>query len=362
MTTPESSLGFQGDTEPIEANRQHEFQEHGTPDENASLLRRPDSISSRYLTAFTVGPVALQDPSQRLLVKPWRVRADNDEGKVYLTEQITPEQWGDEQELFSYDRTNPIVEVDIAFTQNADPTVVAQRGGAIWIYWFDPQAGTFVFSEFGPGRNPRVLLDDPHDVTNSDVQVFYILDSEGKVVFRQQRDRYEEIYETPVTGVAQRFLEDVYRGTSFRLHLLFSEHNVQSGRYSFGVQSTLLFPIPVGPDTLNAKGRVQAAASLVILIVKDLPEEEFNSKGSVVFAQSVLALEEYASEGALSVDVMFDVDLRAIIINYEMPEEEFLAEASVLSGQTLTILIVGNIVHEEITAEASVLSAESVVP
>lgn len=41
---------------------------------NASVHRRPDAISSDYLTSFTVGPQQQGDVSQGILNRLWRVR------------------------------------------------------------------------------------------------------------------------------------------------------------------------------------------------------------------------------------------------------------------------------------------------
>lgn len=56
--------------------REYEY-EFDTPEmryRNASIHRRPDAISSDYLTSFTVGPFAQGDVSKGVLERMWKVR------------------------------------------------------------------------------------------------------------------------------------------------------------------------------------------------------------------------------------------------------------------------------------------------
>src|SRR5690606_4712970 len=114
--------------------------------------------------------------------------------------------------------------------------------------------------------------DDPFDITNSDVQVFYISDVENCVVYRQQRDRYQTEYLTPINGVGARFLEEVYRGTDLRLHLAMLERNVVTGRYNMVVYSTLLFPALLKAEQFTYSPR--AYVDLTEIVKKSVLDHE----------------------------------------------------------------------------------------
>lgn len=161
-----------------------------------SILRRPDSISFDYLTAHTVGPAGIGDTSQGIVSWVWKARATATQLFI-ARENATRDGWLAETLLFNYGGV-AIAEMDFCFDQNGSPIVVAERGGELWIYYSDITLGGYGFRDFGPGRTPRAVLDDPLDVNGSDVLVFYVSDT--GIVYRQQRDRYAVAYPTTATG------------------------------------------------------------------------------------------------------------------------------------------------------------------
>jgi hypothetical protein len=200
---------------PSARDRQGEFETAGHSTAGASTERRPDAISLDYLTAHTLGPAANEDITSGLVARVWRARheATPGGGRVLLAranadvgEEVTA--YEAEVELFTYAGAE-IVELDVAFDQAGAPIVITERptgaGGApeLWLYWYDPFAADQVFSLVGPGRTPRCLLDDPGDLSQSDIVLVYINEdagATGAVCYRQQRDRYLIEYVTPIVG------------------------------------------------------------------------------------------------------------------------------------------------------------------
>ncbi len=219
-----------------------------------SIEHRPDAISLDHLTAHTVGPEVVGS-ADTAYTRAWQVRATATQ--VFIARASTLGGGYDvEVLLFAYSGS-PIIEVDIAFEQAGRPVVVCDRatgaGGAkeVWLYWYDPFASDFVFTSFGEGRTPRVLLDDPFDTSNADVLVFYVKDSGNGMKMRQQRDRYATEYATPVLGgatvdgvvlppVEDIYCEDAVKAQDGRVVVPLSLH--VAGRYSFARLVSTLYP------------------------------------------------------------------------------------------------------------------------
>ncbi len=175
-----------------------EFSADSPVQAGTSLVRRPDAIAFDYLTAFTSGPVALSDTSEGLVDWVWKARAT--ENAVYLARaNEAGTGWETETLLFGYSGL-PILELDLAFEQTGRPVIVAQRATRVWIRYFNSLLAADVFEDFGDGRTPRAVLDNPFDVIESDVLVFYVDPVDG-LVYRQQRDRYVTKYLTVDNGV-----------------------------------------------------------------------------------------------------------------------------------------------------------------
>lgn len=240
---------------------------------NASIIRRPDAISLDYLTSFSRGPVAIGDVSQGTVPFIWRVRVTNDplglNSQVFFTRETSDQtNWNPDTLLFSF-AGPPITEIDCAFDQSGRIVVVAERpssGPEVWIYWFNPLHGVFEFDDFGAGRTPRAILDNPDDPTNSDIQVFYIHDSVG-IVYRQQRDAYSIEHTTPIASFANTFLEDVVKLTDTRLRVIFSIRDPHAGTYSLGFLESLLFPYLTDVETEFLFYAILGSSTLITTLV-----------------------------------------------------------------------------------------------
>lgn len=227
-----------------------------------SSVRRPGALSLDYQQAWSIGPDNVSDTSRGLLHRVWKVRVDNVLGKVYLQRAAAPigapqAGWDPEVALFNFTITE-IDEIDLAFDQNGGVVVGAQRAGnQIWLYWFSPLAGHYVFEEIGEGRTPRLLLDNPSDLSNSDVLLFYVNDAVGLPQWRTQAELYATPHDMPldrwfdvetgtpavVTDAVDLFIEEAAKSIGGRLQV-FATHRDAAGAYRLIVLETVPYPVP----------------------------------------------------------------------------------------------------------------------
>lgn len=234
---------------------------------NASLIRRPDAVSFDYLTAYSIGPIAIGDVTAGASARIWRAVARD--GTVYLTPaNDANDGWGVEVALFNY--TGEASEIDLAFEQAARSVVSLEIDGNIWIYWFDPVLSSFVLENLTTGRTPRLVLDDLIDTNNSDVLLFYI--DSNTIKYRQQRDRYDIAIDTPITGIGDNyFLEDAFRTTDNRIAVIFSIRN--AGKYSLDSLESTLYPFFPPADSLDLAQLIQSGLfELVVINITAEPE------------------------------------------------------------------------------------------
>lgn len=279
--------GFRDGARPAEEVRDTaaEFATAAHTLDGLSLVRRPDAISMSYQVAHTLGPVARSDATGGLVARVWKVRheAAPGGGRVMLAMATDANDgYEPEVELFTY-LGEPIVELDCAFDQSGAPIVVAERAGRLWIYWYDPFAAAQVFEDFGPGRTPRCLLDDPEDVQDSDVVIAYVSDADNMVMYRMQRDRYAVAYATPVVGdavltaeltlppIANIAVEDVVLGEGRRLVITCSLH--EGARYRLLFLATTLYPVR-DTDSYAAASALTDGELRVVILIATVPEDE----------------------------------------------------------------------------------------
>ena len=140
----------------------------------------PDGETTSPLVDYEIGGVDLLDATQGLLVRNWKCWLDNTDIKVQ------PE-GGVETVLFS---GVGITELSFTFDQNMRWSVAYVQDDVLTLRWYDALVSAHVISSFGPGRNPRMSLDDKRrsQYQNSDMIFAYIRGS--SVYYRQQRDRF----------------------------------------------------------------------------------------------------------------------------------------------------------------------------
>lgn len=157
---------------------------------------REQTVRPDPLVDYEMGGVALQDPSEGLLVKLWTVRYDK------LTENVLLSAIG-VSETIAFSRPD-ITQVSLAFDQNMNPFIAFVEAGVSKFWWYDPTIPGQVFEEslIASAITPQCTLDDkrPTQTGNSDIILAYV--RAGSFYYRQQRDRYltEYLLEAGVSG------------------------------------------------------------------------------------------------------------------------------------------------------------------
>ena len=151
---------------------------------SGSLTTRPDSLALDYQTAWAFGPIETGSIVSGALTSSWRIENSysivTQTGSILLSrENDAGTNWRTALELFEYNGS-PLEEIDLTFDQAGRPAVCAERKtiinaathSIVWLHRFVVSA--FVFSSIATGSSPRILLDDPIDISESDVLVFYV--------------------------------------------------------------------------------------------------------------------------------------------------------------------------------------------
>jgi hypothetical protein len=221
-----------------------QFQEDFSPGPfpNISLVRRPGALSLDYQTCFTLGPKGLGDTSAGPIDRPWKIRYDPATLSFYASAANNANtDWQPEVLLFTHTGT-VFEEIDASFDQNAHIIVCGQKEGHIWVYFFNGIVGDFVFTDFGLGRTPNVVLDNPLDTSQSDVIVFFLDDAANRLRYLLQRDRYAVRYDTPAVGIQDSYIEDAIRSRDHRIQVYFTTRNDEGGTYSLQHIESTLYP------------------------------------------------------------------------------------------------------------------------
>lgn len=313
-----------------------------------SVTKRPDAVSFDYLTSFSLGPVAIADVSEGARARAWKAEAIN--GEVYLSrESDTGDSWDSPVRLFGY--SGVAVEIDLAFEQAGRAVVALEIADHLWLYWYDPTilpSGSFVLQDFGVGRNPRTLLDDPFDTSNSDVLVFYIAGDE--IVYRQQRDRYATEIGTGTTGLTNKFLEDAVRTTDRRVGILISVRNTSTGRYSFARLDSVLYPITLDADNFQLAQLIQSGVLEVIVINHTLFDID-----SFQFSQLIQSGTLYSP---LIVNTLYDIDqfqfaqliqsgeLAVVVIVHTLYDIDSFQLAQLIQSGTLVAIVLAHTLYD----------------
>lgn len=313
-------------------------------EQGLSITRRPDAVSFDYLTAFGLGPRRVQDVSAGMVERPWRVRAVGND--IYLARTSDDgTSWVDEQLLFSIEGEPPI-EIDLAFDQQGRAIVCVERETGtdgekhIWLYWYDPVQTDFVFTDFGPGWTPRLIIDDPIDTTASDVQLFYFRQGFG-LARREQRDRYLVEYSTPISEWENLFLEDVGFIKWYRFAVLYSKRNAGNGQYEIKRIESQLFPYRsfVG----HRVGLALTSGSLDTIVIEYVSPADSHEVGlsitAGVLAELLITYEHLEGEST-EVDLTIEGgSLQDMLIEYNNTKEPHAVGLTIESGQLHFYLI-----------------------
>lgn len=219
--------------------------------DGTSITRRPDAISLDYRTAHCVGPVARGDTSRGLLDRIWRARLTETNDVMISRANEANTAWEAEEFLFNAG-PDEVAEIDLAFDQNAGVTVSVERtlpngSSEVWMYWYDSAQQATVYESMGPGRTPRLILDDPQRVLvgGADLILFYLNDTLGRIEYRQQSDRFSVPAQAPMVTTADHYIEDVVRMQDRRVVVWMSVRDAVAGEYSMVGQATHPYPVVV---------------------------------------------------------------------------------------------------------------------
>lgn len=347
--TPWESCDGAGVPESDIRERQPEFATPTHEVVGASIIRRPDAISLDYLTAHTLGPIAVADPSRGLVARAWKAWTPDGYEVRLAGANGAGDAWTYEVLLFTIDDGGPpILELDIAFEQNGQPVVCLERatgvGGAseVWIWFYDPTVPGMVLRNFGAGRTPRALLDRPIEIADSDAVVFYVADHLGRIAYRQQRDRYAVEIPTPFEATEDTFLEDAAKMQDRRVVLILSERDQISGTYSLRTATTTLFPLAADTEAVEPIHGITAATLEQVFRWLDtqMRPEAIEPVHSLVSArlQEPIILYTLAGEAIEPAHSLTGITLRDLILVYAATTEA-VAPAYMIAHATLVVAI-----------------------
>lgn len=275
--------GGQGQEDISEKETQSEFEAPSNlTQENTSTDQRPDAVHES-LVAYSLGPVARSDPSQGIFDFAWYARADNDDMAVYIArENAAGDGWQAETQLFTY-TGDPIDELDLAFNVNGDPVIPAERpsgtSGApeLWVQFFDSSQGTRVFTNFGSGRNPVAVMDQPAHPEFGDVIVVYVSPSQDAIAWREQGDRYQTESLTPVTGVSELFTHELGKTTDKRLQAAYAVRDPSTNTYSVSHLVTRLYPYIADTEAASLLHEMVGSPEVVQVLIAAFSEGNIGS-------------------------------------------------------------------------------------
>lgn len=318
--------------------------------EGTSYTTRPDAVA-KNLWAISPGPRSLSDPTDGLLVKGWYCRVDLTTKQVFLGEAKDQVRlgWNAEVELFTYTGAD-LEEVDLCFDQNGQAFFVAERGGDLWIRYFKPSAGSFVFENFGPARHPRCILDDPLVTDQSDILVFY--KAGGTLRWREQNDLYATEQDTTHPLGVNQFIEGTVRSEAYRIHIIVSERDPSPGQYSLSRITSKLYTIPIPPEELQVSNRAVAGEiELVIHTAEGQTEELDVAHTTPHVLLAVVVWDEGMTDSFDLGTASVEPDLIVTVIEYEGSVEELDVDHASLAGDVVLVIITYTAAEEELDVE-----------
>jgi hypothetical protein len=200
--------------------------------QDASFTARPDAIVGRL--ALAPGPRAPLDLTDGLKAKAWYARYDNDTGKVWLGESADDTRLGwAETELFSY-TGDDIDAISLAFDVTGRPHVAMERNGNVWVRYWDGAA--YQLDDKGAGTTPTLIHQSPDNPTWG--VLYLIFESGSDIRYRVASDDYATNLDTLSDLGANQRLERAILDDLERIHLILSERDAASGRYTLPVRLT----------------------------------------------------------------------------------------------------------------------------
>ena len=166
-----------------------------SPTVKSSDFQYGDSLGTTNLLDYEMGGTALNDASNGLLVKLWKI-------ELVANDVVVSASGVSDTTLFS---GSGISELSFTFDQNMNPFVAFVQSGQAKYYWYDPSLSSYqTVSMASTVKYPRVCMDDKRpDMTTldkNDIILAYI--NNGNLYYRIQRERFltERLLASSVTG------------------------------------------------------------------------------------------------------------------------------------------------------------------
>lgn len=243
---------------PVPGTREYQadFETDDHVTEGTSTARRIDALAPDYRTAFTLGPVAIDDASQGIRARRWRARADDARQIWVARSNAANTAWEDEQLIVTAAGAAEISELAIAFTSEGRLVLATERptgsGGVpqIAVYWYQEGLTAYEWTNIGDGRCPRLIDDEfPSQLASGtavcppvvDTHLFYLKSGAG-MVRRCWSDLFNADLDTVVTYNSGRRLEAVVKSTDRRITVVGSDRNIVTGRRSLFRADSRIFP------------------------------------------------------------------------------------------------------------------------
>lgn len=176
-----------------------------------------------FLIDYERGGIALNDPSQGLLVQLWKLHVERDKDLTDQWNFYIDSPSNGTQFLFS---APGVKEAALAFDQNMRPFVVYVENTTTKMWWYDPTVPGQIITTLGTDfRSPRCTTDEkrPWHLEVSDIQLWYVRGSQ--LCVRYQRERFTVEHAKKTVG-PQATLVSVTMSTNGRLQLRLRNTNV----------------------------------------------------------------------------------------------------------------------------------------
>lgn len=170
-------------------------------------------LRSTDVESWEMGGVGISDPSGGLAYQLWHGVLDVATGTVLLDAPNTPQ-------FVLYSEAG-ITQMDFSFDQNMKPCLAFTQNGVAKFWWYNTANLQYEIITLASGdMTPLTLLDDKRDqqLGQSDIILFYL--REGRLYYREQRDRFIIEYDSGISGVRRLLRVGFTEGLRVQLMVL----------------------------------------------------------------------------------------------------------------------------------------------
>lgn len=175
-------------------------------------------LRNNLLYDYEWGGVALNDVSQGLYYRRWRLFYKTDTNEILLKRSDQPE------EIFILYETD-VVRVGLAFDYNMNPQVLYVRNNTTYFRWFDTSQDQYVVTTIPDALNACVSLDDSRSVAagKNDIILAYQKQGTTGLYYRMQRDRYQVEYQLADDVPENKALHQIGMTNKMRFQFMFKD-------------------------------------------------------------------------------------------------------------------------------------------